>query len=67
VEDWQVDTKLVLLNDPDDPPSFFSRTWLKSYTPDLAFATNDLAGISSRTVLAQLGGSITAPSELAST
>ena len=57
VEDWQVDTKLVLLNDPDDPPSFFSRTWLKSYTPDLAFATNDLAGISSRTVLAQLGGS----------
>ena len=57
VEDWQVDTRLVLLNDPDDPPSFFSRTWLTCSTPDLAFATNDLAGISTRTVLAQLGGS----------
>ena len=42
VEDLQVDNGLVLLNDPDDPPTFFSRRWLSSTTPDLAFATNDL-------------------------
>ena len=48
---------LVLLNDPDDPPTFFSRRWLSSTTPDLAFTTNDLSRIASRTVLSQLGGS----------
>ena len=57
VEDWQVDNGLVLLNDPDDPPTFFSRRWLSSSTPDLAFATNDLSRTASRTVLSQLGGS----------
>ena len=57
VEDWQVDNGLVLLNDPDDPPTFLSRRWLSSTTPDLAFATNDLSRIASRTVLSQLGGS----------
>ena len=57
VEDWQVDNGLVLLNDPDDPPTFFSRRWLSSTTPDLAFASNDLSRIASRTVLGQLGGS----------
>ena len=57
VEDWQVDNGLVLLNDPDDPQTFFSRRWLSSTTPDLAFATNDLSRIASRTVLSQLGGS----------
>ena len=53
-EDWQVDNGLVLLNDPDDPPTFISRRWLSSTTP---VATNDLSGIASRTVLSQLGGS----------
>ena len=57
VEDWQVDNGLVLLNDPDDPPTFFSRRLLSSTTPDLAFATNDLPRIAPRTVLSQLGGS----------
>ena len=57
VEDWQVDNGLVLLNDPGDPPTFFSRGWLSSTTPDLAFATHDLSRIASRTVLSQLGGS----------
>ena len=56
-EDWQVADGLVLLNDPDDPPTSFSRWWLSSTTPDLAFATNDLPRIASRTVLSQLGGS----------
>ena len=57
VEDWQIDNGLVLLNDPDDPPTFFSRRWLTSSTPDLAFATNDISRIATRTVLKQLGGS----------
>ena len=48
VEDWQVDNGLVLLNDPDDPPTFFSRRWLSTTTPDLAFATNNLSMIASR-------------------
>ena len=57
VEDWQVDNGLVLLNDPDDRPTFFSRQWLSSATPDLAFATSDLSRMASRTVSNQLGGS----------
>ncbi|RUS68475.1 hypothetical protein EGW08_023763 [Elysia chlorotica] len=57
VEDWQVDNGLILLNDPDDPPSFFSRRWLSCTSPDLAFATNDISRIATRTVLNQLGGS----------
>ena len=57
VEDWQVENNLLLLNDPEDPPTFYSRRWMTTSTPDLAFATNDLARIATRTVLDQLGGS----------
>ena len=57
VEDWQIDTKLHLLNDPEDPPTYFSRRWLTSTTPDLAFITNNLLPGTERTVLKQLGGS----------
>ena len=64
VEDWQVDNGLVLRNDPDDPPTFFSRRWLSCTTPDLAFATNDLSRIASRTVLSQLGGSDHKPAKI---
>ena len=56
-EDWQVANGLVLLNDPDDPPTSFSRRWPSSPTPDLAFATSNLSRIASRTVPSQLGGS----------
>ena len=56
VEDWQVDNGLVLLNDLDDPLTFFSRRWLSSSTPNLAFTSNDLSRIAPRTVLSQLGG-----------
>ena len=61
VEDWQADNGLALLNDPDDPPTFFSRRRLRSTTPDLDFATHDVSRIASRTVLAQLGGSYHKP------
>jgi ribonuclease HI len=57
VEDWQIDNKLLLLNDPEDPPTFFSRRWLTTTTPDLAFATEDLAKKTTRSVQGQLGGS----------
>ena len=56
VEDWQVDNKLLLLNGTDDPPTFFSRRWLTSTTPDLAFATEDMFRKATRMVLSQLGG-----------
>ena len=64
VEDWQVDNNLLLLNDPDDQSTFFSRRWLTNTTPDLAFATNDIARKATRTVLSQLGGSDHRPVKL---
>ena len=50
-EDWQFDSKLLLLNDPQDPPTFFSHRWLSTSTPDLAFATDDLSKKTTREVL----------------
>ena len=64
VEDWQVDNGLELLNDPDDPPTFVSRRWLSSTTPDLAFTISDLSRIASRTVLSQFGGSDHKPAKI---
>ena len=57
VEDWQIETDLLLLNDPEDPPTYFSRRWLTTTTPDIAFATNNIAAKTSRIVLNQLAGS----------
>lgn len=57
IEDWQIDQKLLLINDPDDAPTFYSRRWLTTTTPDLALATEDLARKTTRRILDQLGGS----------
>ena len=57
VEDWQIDNNLLLLNDPDDPPTFYSRRWMTTSTPDLAFATGDIACKTTREVSTQLAGS----------
>ena len=57
IEDWQDDNKLILVNRPDDPPSFYSRRWKTTSTPDLAFATDDVHKETKRTVGDQLGGS----------
>ena len=57
VEDWQIDNNMLLLNDPEDPPTFFSRRWISTSTPDLAFATEDLSHKTNRKVLSQLAGS----------
>ena len=64
VEDWQIDTRLILLNDPEDTPTFFSRRWLTTSTPDLAFSSDNLAMKTSRHILKQLGGSDHRPVKL---
>ena len=48
---------MVLINDPDDPPTFYSRRWMTTSTPDLAFASGNLANKIQRNVTTQLGGS----------
>ena len=48
---------MVLINDPDDPPTFYSRRLMATSTPDLAFASGNLANRIQRNVTTQLGGS----------
>ena len=43
VKDWQIDNNMILLNMPEDTPTFYSRRWMTTSTPDLAFATDDLS------------------------
>ena len=57
VEDWQIENNMLLLNDPEDAPTFFSRRWISTSAPDLAFATEDLSRKTNRKVLSQLAGS----------
>ena len=57
VEDWQTSSNLLLINDAEDPPTYYSRSWMKTSTPDLAFATEDIALKTCREVDNQLGGS----------
>ncbi|GFS21699.1 hypothetical protein ElyMa_001599300 [Elysia marginata] len=57
VENWQIDQNLQLLNDPEDQDTFYSRRWRTTSTPDLGFATDDIAKCTSRTVQDQLAGS----------
>ena len=64
VEDWQIENSLLLLNAPDDMPTFYSRRWMTTTTPDLAFASGDLSSKTARTVLDPLGGSDHRPIKL---
>ena len=57
VENWQDDNGFILLNDPKDTHTFYSRPWKTLSTPDLAFSTPDLSGNIDREVGKQLGGS----------
>ena len=57
VENWQVQNGLLLLNHPDDSHTFYSRRWHTTTTPDLGFATDDIAKRTTRTVQDQLAGS----------
>ena len=51
------ENSLVLINKPDDPPTYYSRSWRTTSTPDLSIATDDLAKKTTREVQGQLGGS----------
>ena len=57
LEDWQDEHRLQLVNDPDDPPTFFHRGWRICSTPDLAFCSEDINRGIKREVGQQLGGS----------
>ncbi|KAK7108155.1 hypothetical protein V1264_015944 [Littorina saxatilis] len=57
VEDWMLTNQLTLLNQPDDPCTYYSRAWRTTSSPDLAIATDDVAQITTREVSSQLGGS----------
>jgi len=57
VETWQDDGKLILINKPDDQPTFYSRRWHTTTTPDLAFCSDDLHGHTTRKVSEQLDSS----------
>ena len=55
VEDWQDEHNLILINTPSDTPTFYSRRWRTTSTPDLAFCTEDLHRETQREVGEQLG------------
>ena len=57
VEAWQDEHHLILVNNPTDTPTFYSRRWHTTSTPDLAFCTEDMHRKISRQVGEQLGGS----------
>jgi hypothetical protein len=52
-----VENQLVLINQPDDEHTFYSRAWRSNSSPDLAIATDDIQKISHWKVCTQLGGS----------
>jgi 4-hydroxyphenylpyruvate dioxygenase-like putative hemolysin len=56
IEDWQDEHHLILVNDPTDTPTFYSRRWHKTTTPDLAFCTDDIHKNINRNICDQLGG-----------
>ena len=41
VEHWIVSNRLVLINTPTNPPTFYSRGWKTTSTPDIAIATDN--------------------------
>nr|KAG5705581.1 hypothetical protein BaRGS_034779 [Batillaria attramentaria] len=57
LENWTISNQLILINKPEDPPTYYSRAWRTTSTPDLALATDDLHSIAQREVCDQLGGS----------
>ena len=57
VEHWIVSNRLVIINTPTDPPTFYSRVWKTTSTPDIAIATDNIQKIAKREVSEQPGGS----------
>ena len=67
VEDWQIESYMLLLNDPEDPPTFFSRRWISTSAPDLSRKkkNKNQQQQNNRKVLSQLAGSDRRPVLLA--
>ena len=57
VENWQDENRLLSINSPSDQPTFYSRQWQTTSTPDIGPCTEDLHGSIRREVGEQLGGS----------
>ena len=57
VEHWIVSNRLVLINTPTDPPTFYSRVWKTTSTPDIVTAADNIQKIAKREVSQELGGS----------
>ena len=55
IEDWQDENNLTLINRPNDAPTFYSRVWHTTSTPDIALCTEDVHRIIEREVGNQLG------------
>ena len=57
IEDWQIINNLQLLQNHNAQPTFYSRAWKSTSTPDLAMATTDISRHESRTVMPPLATS----------
>ena len=57
VEHWIVSNHLVLINTLTDPPTFYSRVWKTTSTPDIVIAIDNIQKIAISEVIEQLGGS----------
>jgi endonuclease/exonuclease/phosphatase family metal-dependent hydrolase len=57
IETWQDEDHLILINDPSDEPTFYSRRWHSTTTPDLALCTEDIHKRLPRKVGPQFAGS----------
>ena len=57
IEDWMIENNLILINKPNDMPTYLSRSWKTTSTPDIAIATDDIHKVCQRQVMDQLGGS----------
>ena len=64
IEAWQDNKNLTLINQPYDTPTFYSRCWHTTSTPDITLCTEDLHSITMREVGDQLGGSDHRPAYL---
>ena len=56
IKDWMVERNLILINNPEDPPTFYLSRRKSQSTPDLAIATEYIERDTTRHVPNQLGG-----------
>ena len=57
IEEWQGDNNLIIINKPEDTPTFYSKCWHTTSIPDIAICPEYIHSITKRTVGSQLGGS----------